>query len=117
MVLRIARWWLTLLGGVLLGMGLVLHGQVTVVVAMREEVENTFILWRAIGKLTFAFQDSLTQAALTSHDFPERIITEAGRGAWVLLAIGGILAVTAMLIRRGSPARRTGRRSSPPAGA
>jgi hypothetical protein len=29
MVARFARWWLTLLGGVLIGAGLVLHGRVS----------------------------------------------------------------------------------------
>jgi hypothetical protein len=100
MVLRVARWWLTLLGGVLLGMGLVLHGQVAVVRYMREEVGSTFILWRWIGKLTFAFQDSTTQTALTAHDFRVTLIREADRGAWTLVAIGAILAATAFLVHR-----------------
>ena len=100
MVLRVAQWWLTLLGGVLLGMGLVLHGQVAVVYYTREEVENTFVLWRWIGKLTFAFQDTKTKTALTAADFPVSLIQEADRGAWTLVAIGAILATTAFLVRR-----------------
>ncbi|MEE9126732.1 MAG: hypothetical protein V3U11_06295 [Planctomycetota bacterium] len=108
MVLRVARWWLTLLGGVLLGMGLVLHGQFMVVGYMRDEVASTFVLWRAIGKLTFAFQDSTTQAALTAHDFPMGLILEADRAAWTLVAIGVILATTAFLIRRPQRQIRTG---------
>lgn len=99
-MLRVAQWWLTLLGGVLLGMGLVLHGQVATVHYMREEVAGTFFLWRWIGKLTFAFHDSATQAALTAHDFPTTLILEADRGAWTLVAVGVILAGTAFLIRR-----------------
>ncbi len=108
MVLRIARWWLTLLGGVLLGMGLVLHGQVMAVHYMRNEVANTFILWRGIGKLTFAFQDSTTQTALTAHDFPVSLIREADRASWTLVAIGVILAATAFLIRRPERTIRAG---------
>lgn len=100
MVLRIARWWLTLIGGVLLGMGLVLHGQVAMVYYLRNEVEGTFFLWRWIGKLTFAFQDSETQTALTAADFRVSLIREADRGAWTLVAIGVILAATAFLVRR-----------------
>ena len=115
MVLRIARWWLTLVGGVLLGMGLVLHGQVAVTYQLRDQVDSMFILWRGIGKLTFAFQDSTTQAALTAHDFPVELIREADRAAWTLVAIGGILAVTAFLIRRSGSAKRTSPHSSRPA--
>jgi len=100
MVLRVARWWLTLLGGVLLGMGLVLHGQVATVYYVRKEVEGTFFLWRWIGELTFAFQDSTTKTALAAHDFPVSLIREADRGAWTLVAIGVILAATAFLVRR-----------------
>ena len=100
MVLRVARWWLTLLGGVLLGMGLVLHGQVAAVLYMRAEVEGTFFLWRWIGELTFAFQDTTTKVALTAHDFRVSLIREADRGAWTLVAIGVILAATAFLVRR-----------------
>ena len=100
MVLRVARWWLTLLGGVLLGMALVLHGQVMAVQHMRNEVSSTFALWRGIGKLTFAFQDSKTQTALLAHDFPVILIREADRAAWTLAAIGVILAATAFLIHR-----------------
>ncbi len=100
MVLRVARWWLTLLGGVLLGMGLVLHGQVMAVGYMRDEVASTFVLWRGIGKLTFAFQDTATKVALTAHDVPMGLIIEADRAAWTLVAIGVILATTAFLIRR-----------------
>ncbi len=108
MVLRVARWWLTLLGGVLLGMGLVLHGQVAAVLYAREEVEGTFFLWRWIGKLTFAFQDSKTQTALTAHDFRVSLIREADRGAWTLVAIGVILAATAFLVRRPGTDLRAG---------
>jgi hypothetical protein len=115
MVLRVARWWLTLLGGVLLGMGLVLHGQVMWTRYIRNEVENTFILWRGIGKLTFVFQDTATKTALTAHEFPASLINEADRAAWTLVAIGVILAATAFLISRPGRARQSGHRFFQPA--
>ncbi len=116
MFLRIARWQLTLVAGVLLGMGLVLHGQVAVARHMQDEMDNTFILWRGIGKLTFFLQDNQTQAALAIHGMPRELIREADRGAWVLVGIGGILAVSAFLIhRRSDRAKQTSHGSSRPA--
>lgn len=83
----------------MLGMGLVLHGQVAAVYHMREEMESTFFLWRWVARLTFAFQDDATQAALTAHDFRVSLIREADRGAWTLVAVGVILASTSFLVR------------------
>lgn len=103
-----------MIGGVLLGMGLVLHGQVAMVCYMREEVGGTFFLWRWIGKLTFAFQDSTTQTALTASDFRVTLIREADRGAWTLVSIGVILAATAFLIRRPERAGASGAGASWP---
>ena len=54
-MIGVARWLFTFLGGALLGAGLVLHGQVALARYMRQEVDNTFFLWRAIGHATFAF--------------------------------------------------------------
>lgn len=88
------------MGGVLLGMGLVLHGQVAMAHYIRREVDSTFFLWRWIGELTFAFQDTKTKVALMTSDLQAELIREADRGAWTLVAIGMILAATAFLIRR-----------------
>ena len=95
---RLTRWLVLLLGGVLLGGGLVLHAQVAVMQHMRDEVENTFILWRGIGKLTFMFQDEFTQASLALHDFPPGFLAEADRAAWVLVVIGALVALLSNLV-------------------
>lgn len=100
MMLRLLRWWLAVLGGVLIGGGLVLHGQVAVALYMREEVDSLFFLWRGIGKLTFMFQDEVTQAALTVSEVPKQVLVEADRLAWVLVVIGTVCVVTAPFVRR-----------------
>ena len=115
LLLKVARWWLTLVGGVLLGMGLVLHGQLAFFRYMHEQVESTFILWRGIGKLTFFFQDNLTKAALEIHEIPKELVDEADRAAWTLVVIGVALVVVAFLIRRSASAKQTSRGSAPPA--
>jgi hypothetical protein len=55
-MIGIARWLFTLVGGVLVGAGLVLHGQVALARYMRDEVDNTFFLWRALGEATIVSQ-------------------------------------------------------------
>lgn len=93
-----------LLGGILIGGGLVLHAQVAVWHHMREEVDNTFFLWRGVGKLTFMFQDETTKAALTLHEIPPEVLKEADRAAWVLAVVGAVVALMSLAIR---PERRT----------
>jgi len=98
-VVRLARWWLLLLGGVLLGAGLVLHAQLACLQLARAQVERTFFLWRAIGKLTFAFQDGVTQAALWADEVPDAVVRESERGAWTLVVIGAALALSSVSLR------------------
>ena len=99
MWLRLARWWLTLLGGLLLGAGLVLHGQLVVTGYLRDEVANTFFLWRAIGQATFIFQDDVTKSALAVNEIPQSVLDESDRMAWILSLVGLMIALSAPLIR------------------
>ena len=111
MLARCVRWLLTLLGGVLIGAGLVLHGQLTVACHMREEVDNTFFLWRAVGRMTFMFQGDVTQSALILGDLPERVLVESERAAWSLLFLGAILLLAGALVRVPAARRRVSSRS------
>jgi hypothetical protein len=99
MVLRLVRWWVVLLGGALLGAGLCLHGQLAVARHLREEAQSSFFLWRAIGGLTFIFQDEVTQAAIWMDEVPEPVLRESDRAAWTLVVIGGLLGAAAPLLR------------------
>jgi hypothetical protein len=98
MLARFVRWLLTLLGGVLVGASLVLHGQLTVACHMRDEVDHTFFLWRAVGRLTFMFQGDAIQSALILGDLPERVLVESERAAWSLLFAGVILLLASWLV-------------------
>jgi hypothetical protein len=100
MVLRIARWWLTLLAGLLIGCGLFLHGQVAVAHEIRNEVAGTFFLWRAVGNVTFFLQGADHRIALTLAEVPESVLRESDRAAWTLLIVGGLLAFASPLLRR-----------------
>lgn len=95
------RWFLVLLGGAVLGCGLALHGQVALARHMRAEVDRTFVVWRWLGHATFAFQGGETRMALAMREVPEAALHESDRAAWVLVGVGGLLALTAPLLRRG----------------
>lgn len=97
-MLRFLRWFVVLIGGVLIGGGLVLHGQVAVARYMREEVDRTFFLWRAIGQATFAFQSDDVRMALVAAEAPEEALRESDRAGWVLVIVGGLLALTGPLL-------------------
>lgn len=100
-MIGIVRWLFTLIGGVLLGSGLVLHGHVALARYMREEVDNTFFLWRALGEATFIFQGGETRMALAMSEVPAEALTESNRAAWVLVIVGGLIAITGPLLTRG----------------
>lgn len=103
-MVRLARAWVLVVGGCLLGGGLVMYGQVQSLHYMRAEVSNTFILWRGIGQLTFAWQDDVTQAALWAHEVPEVVVREWNRAAWTCMALGllaCVLSTTLQAPRRG----------------
>jgi len=108
-MIGIVRWLFTFIGGVLLGSGLVLHGQVSLARHMREEVDNTFFLWRAMGEATFAFQGGETRMALAMSEVPTEALAQSDRAAWVLVIVGGLVAITGPMLRRG-------RRDQKPAG-
>jgi hypothetical protein len=113
-MLAMARWFFAVVGGVVLGTGLTLHGQVAFARFVKQEVDNTFFLWRAIGDATFAFQGGETQMALMMGSVPDAALRESDRAAWVLVIIGGLVALTAPLLRRG-PAGSAARAGKPPA--
>ena len=97
-MIRAIRWLLTLLGGVFIGAGLVLHGQLTVACHMREQVEDTFFLWRAVGRMTFMFQGDAVQSALVLGDLPELVLVKSERAAWSMLFLGVILLLASALL-------------------
>ena len=100
-MLALARWFFAVLGGVVLGAGLMLHGQVAFARYVKQQVDGTFFLWRAIGEATFAFQGGQTQMALAMGEVPDAALQESDRAAWVLVVIGGLIASTGPLLRRG----------------
>ncbi len=104
MVLSIARWFFAVLGGLILGAGLVLHGQVAMARYMRKEVDGTFFLWRAIGEATFTIQGGETRMALAMAEVPEQALKESDRAGWVLVIVGSLVALTGPLLRRGKAA-------------
>jgi len=115
MGLRFVRWWMVLLGGVLLGAGLCLHGQLAVAHHLRHEAQGTFFLWRMVGELTFFLQDEVTQASLWMNDVPEPVLRESGRAAWTLAVIGGLMGLSAPLLhgrrrQRGKRKKKAGSR-------
>lgn len=106
MALAIARWWVVLVGGTLLGAGALLYGQVTTLYHLREEVHSTFFLWRALGHLTFVWQDDVTQAALWADECPESVLRESAHGAWTMMALGAVLCVGSAFLRKARRRRR-----------
>lgn len=98
-MLRFLRWLMVLIGGLLLGAGLTLHGHVAMSHYMRQEVDKTFVLWRAIGRATFYFQGGETKMALAMREVPEEALEQADRAAWIVLAIGALFALTGPFVR------------------
>lgn len=94
------RWWLVLFGGVMLGAGLVLHGQVALVRAMTHEVHNTFFLWRAIGHATIFLQGSDVQMAMAMAEVSPEVLRESDFAAWTLVVVGILLALAGPMLPR-----------------
>jgi len=105
-MVRFVRWLFAVLGGVILGAGLVLHGQVAMARYMRNEVQGTFFLWRAIGEATFAFQGEQTRMALAMAEVPEAALKESDRAGWVLVVVGSLIALTGPLLGQGRAAAK-----------
>lgn len=107
-----ARWCCTVLGGVLIGAGLVLHGQVALARFLRDEVEETFFLWRAIGHATFTFQGGETRLALAMSEVPPEALAASDGAAWGLLLLGLAVATLAPMLAgsdRKAPPKRAKR--------
>jgi len=102
-MLGIARWLFTVLGGLLVGAGIVLHGQVALARHMQQEVDNTGFVWRALGEATFAFQSGDIRMALAMREVPEEALQHSTNAAWVLVIVGGLIALTGPLLRHGRP--------------
>jgi len=98
MLIAVARWTLTLLGGVLVGAGLVLHGQVALAHYMRHEVDSTFFLWRAIGEATIFLQGGDVRFAFALREVPAEVLRESDTAAWTLVAVGAFLSLTVPLL-------------------
>lgn len=100
MMLGIARWLFTVLGGLLVGAGIVLHGHVALARHMQDEVANTGFVWRALGEATFAFQSGDIRMALAMKEVPEEALQHSTNAAWMLIVVGGLIALTGPLLRR-----------------
>ena len=94
------RWALIVFGGVLIGAGLVLHGHVAMAHYMRDEVDSTFFLWRAIGEATIFLQGSDVRMALAMREVPAEVLQETDTAAWTLVVVGALLAVMVPLLPR-----------------
>jgi hypothetical protein len=98
MLSHCARWLLTVIGGVLIGAGLVLHGQVALAHHMRDEVAHTFFLWRAVGEATIFLQGGDVRFAFALREVPPEVLRESDLAAWTLVAVGALLAIAAPLL-------------------
>ncbi|GDY03497.1 hypothetical protein LBMAG49_28260 [Planctomycetota bacterium] len=99
MVARIARWWLLLIGGILLGAGMELHGLVAIAHRMVDEVDQTFPLFVAIGRATIFLLGNDQRIALMLKDVPPDVLDECTRSGFILMTVGGLFAVTAPILR------------------
>jgi hypothetical protein len=114
MSLHLVRWWVGLVGGVLLGAGLVLHGQIACARYAKQEVEHVFVLWRAIGELTFFYQDDATQAALWLEDIPDGVLRQSDRAAWTMAVFGAAVAISSLFLTRARKQKRAPARKAKP---
>lgn len=94
-------------GGAFLGAGLFLQGQVTLALHLRAEVQETFFLWRAIGRASVLFQDQGTRAALLADELPEAALRHSQHAAAAMMTLGALLLIVAPFVRKGrGPARK-----------
>ena len=87
-------------GGILVGVGLLLACQIHVVRHMRQQVDDTFFLWRWVGKATFVAQTHDVQTAIVLEKIPESTIQECERIAIALMALGSACALSVPFLRR-----------------
>lgn len=88
-----------LLGGALFGAGLVLQAQVALAHYARAEVDNTFFLWRELGRATFAFQSRDSRLALAMAELPEDVLAQFDLWSKVLGGFGLLINLVAPWIR------------------
>ncbi|MEY4828821.1 MAG: hypothetical protein RLZZ562_617 [Planctomycetota bacterium] len=99
-VANFARWLCHLIGGVLLGAGLVLHGQIAFIRLANHEVDRTFFLWRLVGEATVYLQSLDVQVALALQDIPENVLRESDLAAWTLVIVGTLMVLAALVMPR-----------------
>ena len=104
--MKMARSTVLFASGLLLGAGLFLLGETKAALYLREQVDSTFFLWRAIGYATFIFQDDTTQMALALGDLPESAFRHSMRISWTLLVIGGLMFVSTFFIGKKRKAKK-----------
>jgi hypothetical protein len=95
-----ARWLCHLVGGILLGAGLVLHGQIAFIRVANDEVEKTFFLWRLVGEATVYLQSLDVQVALALRDIPPEVLRESDLAAWTLVIVGSLLVIASLVMPR-----------------
>jgi len=103
----LVRWFLHLLGGVFLGMGLLLWGQAEFLAYVRDEVEGTFFLFRWIGKISFVFMSADKKVALALADIPPEAVQESVRWAKAFLVTGAALVLLSLFT--GKASRKNGK--------
>ena len=113
MAVRVARWLFTLIGGLFLGAGLELHGLIAIAWRMIGEVDNTFFMFRAIGRATIFMLGSERRIALAIKEIPPAVLEECSRTAWMLVIVGGLFSVTAPFLRHHA-ARSANKPPKPP---
>jgi hypothetical protein len=110
MVGRMLRWLAMAVGGTMLGAGLFLQGQVTLVLHLRAQVQETFFLWRAIGRMSFLFQDQATRAALLADELPEHVLRNSQHAAAAMMTLGALLLIVAPFARQSPKQHRPAKR-------
>ena len=67
---------------------------------MKEEVDSTFFLLRAVGYATFVFQGDDVQVALAISELPDGALEHSGRVAITLLVIGALVLAAVPFVRK-----------------
>jgi hypothetical protein len=98
--ISLARWWMSVIGGILIGVGLLLCCQIHVVRHLRQQVEDAFFFRRWVGKVTFVAQTYDVQTALVLNKINESTIQECERIAIALLALGSACALSVPFLRK-----------------
>lgn len=94
-LLRLTKCLLYFCSGFMVGVGLLLYGQVRLAMLVKEEVEGTFFLWRAIGNVTYFLQGQSTQVALTVGQLPREYLVHSKRVGLTLIVFGALCGLLA----------------------